>query len=81
MDNSKKKPVKPKPLLVARQDFIDELTNLITHSELPAFVIHDVLKDAELELRTVVARQYMAEKESYVCPAEQPKNEVKKDEP
>jgi hypothetical protein len=78
MDNNKKKPVKP--LLVARQDFIDELTNLITHSELPAFVIHDVLKDAELELRTVVAKQYMAEKESYVCPAEQ-SNEVKKDEP
>ena len=57
MDNNKKKPVKPKPLLVARQDFIDELTNLITHSELPAFVLHDILKDAELELRTVVAKR------------------------
>lgn len=72
MDNKK---LPPKPLLVARQEFIDALSNLIAQSELPAFVLHDILKDAESELGVVVARQYAAEKVQYTKQSMEAKDE------
>ena len=72
MDNKK---LPPKPLLVARQEFIDALSNLIAQSELPAFVLHDILKDAESELGVVVARQYAAEKAQYTKQSMEAKDE------
>ena len=77
----KKTKVPPKPLLVARQDFIESLAKLISNAELPAFVIHDILKDATSEMESVVTKQYVAEKEQYVqaviAQAKETKNEPK----
>lgn len=54
-----------KPLSVAREDFVNELVELINNSGLPMFVVLDVLKGATEEVKDAAARQYEQEKMEY----------------
>ena len=64
-----------KPLSVAREDFVNELVELINNSGLPMFVVLDVLKGATEEVNDAAARQYEQEKMEY----EKSKEEESKD--
>ena len=54
-----------KPLTIARQEFIDDLVNLINGSGLPAFVMSDVLSDILSDVRMEEQRQLARDKEEY----------------
>lgn len=54
-----------KPTTIVRQEFIDNLKNLINNSELPAFVIEPVLRDFLEEVKMVVKKQYEIDKSYY----------------
>lgn len=54
-----------KPLSVAREDFVNELVELVNNSGLPMFVVLDVLKGATEEVKEAAARQYEQEKLEY----------------
>lgn len=49
-----------KPISVARNEFINNLTDLINNSMLPPFVIEDVLKDTYNKI-LLVAKQQLEE--------------------
>ncbi len=49
-----------KPMSVARNEFIGELTDLINSCMLPPFVIEDVLKDTYNKI-SVISKQQLAE--------------------
>lgn len=49
-----------KPIVIRRQEFIEELINLINGSGLPAFAVIDVLNDCSRNLQPLVEAQYMA---------------------
>ena len=51
-----------KPITVARQDFAEGLVELINNSELPAFVMTEILKSCMGELAILSQKQYEAEK-------------------
>ena len=51
-----------KPSTVLRQEFIDDLAKLINKSELPAFVLAEVLKNTVNVLQELAERQYQADK-------------------
>lgn len=51
-----------KPSTVLRQEFIDNLAELINKSELPAFVLADVLKNTVNVLQELAEKQYQADK-------------------
>ncbi len=54
-----------KPLTVARQEFLENLANIINESELPAFIIGDILNNVLSEVRALAERQYNNDKENY----------------
>lgn len=54
-----------KPLSVVRQEFIDNITNLVVDSGLPAFAIEDVLKDVLQQVHVASVKQYEEEKLKY----------------
>lgn len=54
-----------KPLLVARQDFFEELAALINNSNLPMFVITDILEKVLSEAKEIAQRQYEQQKAQY----------------
>ncbi len=54
-----------KPLTIARQEFLENLANVINESDLPAFIIGDVLSGVLSEVRTLAERQYNSDKENY----------------
>lgn len=54
-----------KPLSVVRQEFIDNITNLVVDSGLPAFAIEDVLKDILQQVHVASVKQYEEEKLKY----------------
>lgn len=54
-----------KPSTVIYEEFKQDLANLINKSGLPAFVIEPVLQNYLNETRTVVQRQYQADKTAY----------------
>lgn len=51
-----------KPSTVLRQEFIDDLAKLINKSELPAFVLADVLKNTVNVLQELSEKQYLVDK-------------------
>ena len=51
-----------KPSTVLRQEFIDNLTTLINTSELPAFVLADLLKNAMSVMQELAEKQYLADR-------------------
>lgn len=54
-----------KPLSVAREDFVNELVELVNNSGLPMFVVLEVLKCAVEEVKEAASRQYEQEKLEY----------------
>lgn len=54
-----------KPTTIIRQEFIDNLKNLINSSELPAFVIEPILKDFLEEVKMIAKKQYELDKNYY----------------
>ena len=54
-----------KPMTVAKEDFVNNLANLINNSGLPAFVIEPVMKDMYFEVRDVAKKQYQQDNEQY----------------
>ena len=54
-----------KPLTIARQEFLENLANVINESELPAFIIGDVLSGVLSEVRALAERQYNNDRENY----------------
>lgn len=51
-----------KPSTVLRQEFIENLAEMINASELPAFVIADVLKNTLTVTQELADRQYQIDK-------------------
>ena len=51
-----------KPSTVLRQEFIDDLAKLINKSELPAFVLADILKNTLQVTLELAAKQYLVDK-------------------
>lgn len=54
-----------KPASVIREEFIDDMTNLINDVELPAFIIAPILKDMYAEAKDAACRQYEYDKRQY----------------
>lgn len=54
-----------KPVIMVRQEFIDTLTNDINNCKLPLFIIEPILKDVYLEVKSLLQKQYEAEKAQY----------------
>lgn len=54
-----------KPITVARQEFIDTITDNINNCNLPLFVIEPILKDIYLEVKSLLRNQYEVEKKEY----------------
>lgn len=64
-----------KPLTVARQEFAENIVELINNTRLPAFVMMDILKSCEAELTALSQRQYEQEKAEYEKSLEESKEE------
>lgn len=64
-----------KPITVAREDFVNDLVSLINNSQLPMFVVLDVLRSTTDEVREAAKRQYEVEKEKYKKSLEENKEE------
>lgn len=54
-----------KPISVLRVDFINNLINLINTSELPAYILEPILKDALEDVRILMRKQYKEDHEAY----------------
>lgn len=54
-----------KPLVVARNDFVNDVVNLINEAELPMFAIGDVLKEVLLQVKEQADAEYEAAKKQY----------------
>ena len=54
-----------KPLLVARQQFIDELVSMINNSGLPPVIMLPIIEGVYKELSAVLENQIAQEKEAY----------------
>lgn len=56
-----------KPLVVARQDFVANIVKLINEAgtELPMFVIDDVLDDVRKQVQAEAQKQYQSAKEQW----------------
>ncbi len=54
-----------KPLLLVREDFIKNMTNLINNSKLPVIILEPILQDFLNQTKYTIKQQYDAEKEEY----------------
>jgi len=54
-----------KPVTLVRQEFIDNLSELINNSPLPAFCIESILEKALDEVHKISIIQYEKEKKEY----------------
>lgn len=54
-----------KPTSVLRQEFIDNMVNMINGSKLPMFVMEPILKDLHLTVAKEANRIYQLEKKKY----------------
>ena len=62
----KKKPDVPDvPILVERARFREELESLINHTQLPTFVVADIVAGAANILNGIVEKQYQAQLNEY----------------
>lgn len=67
-----------KPMLLAREDFINKLTILINESKLPAIILEPVLENVLSQTKVAINQQYIKEKEEYeksISDIEKNKNE------
>lgn len=54
-----------KPLLLVREDFIKNMTNLINNSKLPVIILEPILQVFLNQTKYAIKQQYDAEKEAY----------------
>ena len=54
-----------KPMILARQEFINKLVEDINGSGLPMFVVEPILRDVYAEVKTMMQKQYEAELTRY----------------
>lgn len=54
-----------KPITIVREEFIEELTNLINNSGLPAFILEPVLRDTYNKVKAVERQQLENDKKRY----------------
>lgn len=64
-DNTKLEEQPIKPITLVYEELVDELTNIINNSKLPAFIIEPILKDLYLEIKAMAQRQLARDKEIY----------------
>lgn len=64
-----------KPLTVARQEFTENIVEAINNSELPFFVVSDILKNALVEVDKMAQAQYQRDKDSWEKSQEEEKAE------
>lgn len=57
--------MKEKPITVLREEFVQNVVNLVNESELPAFVMLDVLKGIVTEVESLARRQYKEDLAKY----------------
>ena len=67
---------KEKPLTVMREEFVDNLINLINSSGLPFFIVLDVMKSAQTEVQEAAKKQYEEDLKKYSESSEDEKEEV-----
>lgn len=66
-----------KPSTILRQEFVEKIVNLINGSDLPAFVLVDVVEELLQELRRLAAEQYKRDMQAW---EEYQKTEAEKSE-
>lgn len=54
-----------KPVLLLREDFINDMTNLINNSKLPVILMEPILQDFLNQIKIAVMQQYNKEKAEY----------------
>lgn len=54
-----------KPITVARQEFIEELRELVNDCPLPYFVIESILKDFYADVKVLAQKQLESDMERY----------------
>lgn len=54
-----------KPMIIARQEFTDQIIESVNNCGLPLFVIEPILKDVYLEVKSMLQKQYEIEKVQY----------------
>lgn len=64
-----------KPLTIARQEFTENIVEAINNSELPFFVVSDILKSALVEVDKMAQAQYQRDKDSWEKSQEEEKAE------
>lgn len=57
--------MKNKPIIVAKEDFEENLRNLINNSNLPLVILQPIIKSLYNEINISYAKQYREEKEKY----------------
>lgn len=55
----------PKPLTVAREEFIEALVKLVNGSGLPMFAVESIFKDIGVEVHIRAQQQYARDKQEY----------------
>lgn len=54
-----------KPLIIARYEFINELTSVINKCHLPPFIIESILKDFYMDVKDISNKQLANELKQY----------------
>ena len=54
-----------KPITVARQEFIDKISDVINNCNLPLFIVEPIMRDVYLEIKSLSQKQYEMDKEEY----------------
>lgn len=54
-----------KPLIIARYEFINELTRIINQCNLPSFIIESILKDFYMDVKDISNKQLANELRQY----------------
>ena len=68
-----------KPVILLREEFSNNLANLINLSELPLYIIEPILANTLNEVRAVLQAQYTMELQKYNRALEEAKKEVKEE--
>lgn len=55
----------PKPMVLVKQEFFEQLVNIINSSNLPMFVVEYIMKDVYEATKSAAQREYESNKESY----------------
>ena len=54
-----------KPLSVAKEEFVNALTDMINNSALPRFIIESILKDMYADMKVIARKEYEIDKRRY----------------